>query len=307
MGWGGWMSDWNEWVIKLNTLRLRQNGRHFPDDIFKWIFLNENIWISIKVSLKFVSKGLINNIPALVQIMAWRLPGDKPLSEPMLVSLLRYICVTRPQIVNGLSGDSEVHIVHISRVIIAYTLESLSSEWLKWVDGLVSEVLLIIYFNYFSGQSRQRQCRSLTAVMMRNLMNHPRRRRNEFLPDHPRFHRQPCQLHLPPPTMAHHTFSFKNIHLKIPSTKWRPFCLSVSEFMSILQLILRFKFCRFHLWVTSCDLLCNINIGAFQWYEQHSTVESRAPLTRENQLVALAPWTPNFSDAPLATAHMPDR
>ena len=33
---------------------------------------------------------------------------------------------------------------------------------------------------------------------------------------------------------------------------------------------------------------------------------SRAPLTRENQLVALAPWTPNFSDVPLATTHMTD-
>ena len=37
---------------------------------FKCIFLNENIWISIKISLKFVPKGPINNIPALVQIMA---------------------------------------------------------------------------------------------------------------------------------------------------------------------------------------------------------------------------------------------
>ena len=57
----------------------------FPDDIFKCIFLNENTWIPIKISLKFVLKGPINNIPALVQIIAWRLPGDKPLSEPMLV------------------------------------------------------------------------------------------------------------------------------------------------------------------------------------------------------------------------------
>ena len=48
------------------------------DDIFKCIFLNENVWISIKISLKFVPKGLINNIPALVQIMAWRRVGDKP-------------------------------------------------------------------------------------------------------------------------------------------------------------------------------------------------------------------------------------
>ena len=68
-----------------NTLRPRQNGRHFADDIFKCIFLNENIWISIQISLKFVPKGPINNIPALVQIMAWRRLGDKPLSEPMIV------------------------------------------------------------------------------------------------------------------------------------------------------------------------------------------------------------------------------
>ena len=60
-------------------------------------FLNENEYISIKISLKFVPKGPINNIPTLVQIMAWRWPGDKPLSEPMMVCLLTYICVTRPQ------------------------------------------------------------------------------------------------------------------------------------------------------------------------------------------------------------------
>ena len=85
------------WWALFNTLRPRQNGRHFPDDIFKWMFLNENVWISIKISLKFVPKGLINNIPALVQIMAWRPPGDKPLFEPMMVSLPTHICVTRPQ------------------------------------------------------------------------------------------------------------------------------------------------------------------------------------------------------------------
>ena len=39
------------------------NGRHFPDDIFKWIFVNENAWISINISLKFVPKSPINNIP----------------------------------------------------------------------------------------------------------------------------------------------------------------------------------------------------------------------------------------------------
>ena len=83
--------------VTINTLRPRQNGRHFADDIFKCIFLNENVWIPTKISMKFVPKGPINNIPALVQIMAWRRPGDKPLSEPMLVSLATHICVTRPR------------------------------------------------------------------------------------------------------------------------------------------------------------------------------------------------------------------
>ena len=79
----------------------RQNGRHFPDDIFKCIFcLNENLWIPIKISLKFVPKDLINNIPSLVQIRAWRWPGDKPLSEPMMDSLLTHICIIQPQWVN---------------------------------------------------------------------------------------------------------------------------------------------------------------------------------------------------------------
>ena len=61
---------------------------------------SENVWITTKNSMKFVPKGPINNIPALVQIMAWCRPGDKPLSEPMMVSLLTHICVTRPQWVN---------------------------------------------------------------------------------------------------------------------------------------------------------------------------------------------------------------
>ena len=84
----------------VNTMRPRQNGRHIPDDIFKCIFLNENVWILLKISRKFVPKFPINNIPALFLIMAWCRPGDKPLSEPMMVSLPTHICVTRPQWVN---------------------------------------------------------------------------------------------------------------------------------------------------------------------------------------------------------------
>ena len=67
----------------------------FPDAIFKYFFLHQNVLILNKISL-----SPIINTPALVQIMAWRRPGAKPLSDPMVVSLLTHICVTRPQRVN---------------------------------------------------------------------------------------------------------------------------------------------------------------------------------------------------------------
>ena len=85
-----------------NTLRPRRNRRYFANDIFKYIFVNEHVWISIKISLEFIPKGPINNYPSLVQIMAWCRPGDKPLSGPTMVRSLTHICVTRPQWVNSL-------------------------------------------------------------------------------------------------------------------------------------------------------------------------------------------------------------
>ena len=66
-------------------MRLRQDGHLCADNIRKCIFFfNEDLWISIKISLKFVPKGPIDNIPALVQIMAWHQPGDNSSSEPMM-------------------------------------------------------------------------------------------------------------------------------------------------------------------------------------------------------------------------------
>ena len=95
-GWLAWCTGFR--IQPRNEhIEAEQNGRRFTDDIFKCIFLYENVWIPIWISLKFVPKGPINNIPALVQIMAWRRPGDKPLSEPMMVRLPTHICVTRPQ------------------------------------------------------------------------------------------------------------------------------------------------------------------------------------------------------------------
>ena len=100
----------NKW---LNTLRARQNGRLFTDDIFKRILFNENVWFSITISLKFVHEGPISKIPALFQIMAWRHPGNKPLSEAMLVSLLTHQFVTRPQWVNYFDGLLKQSVDHL--------------------------------------------------------------------------------------------------------------------------------------------------------------------------------------------------
>ena len=147
-------------LLTVNTLRPRQNGRHFADDIFKCLFINENVWISIKISLKFVPRCPIDNIPALLQIMAWRRSGDKPLSEPMMVSLPTHICVTRPQWVNienvcmrdaaaafgksqslGLPGSILIALAHSgsdkvteveSQSEIVYSMNIKGIHWLIW-------------------------------------------------------------------------------------------------------------------------------------------------------------------------------
>ena len=87
--------------ICVNRLRPKRNGHHFTDEFFKCIFFNKNVWISIKLSPKFVPKRPICNIAALVQIMAWYRPGNKPLSETTMVSLPTHICITQPQFYQG--------------------------------------------------------------------------------------------------------------------------------------------------------------------------------------------------------------
>ena len=61
-----------------------QDGHHFGRRHFQTHFHNEDVRISIQISLKSVPKGSIDKKPALVQVMAWRRTGDKPLPETML-------------------------------------------------------------------------------------------------------------------------------------------------------------------------------------------------------------------------------
>ena len=92
--------------IAMHSSTPRQNGGLFADDVFRWIFMNEKFCILIKISLKFVPKGSIDNIPAL-----WQWPGANQatshyLDHWVMIFLLTHICVTRPQQVNIYTAPS---------------------------------------------------------------------------------------------------------------------------------------------------------------------------------------------------------
>ena len=66
------------------SVNVHLQGHQFEDDIFKCIFLNTNFSILNQISLKFVREIPVDDKSALIQLMAWRLTGDKPLPEPMM-------------------------------------------------------------------------------------------------------------------------------------------------------------------------------------------------------------------------------
>ena len=121
---------------------------HFRKHLLEW----KCIWISIKISLMFVPK--VNNIPALVQIMAWRRPGDKPLSESIMVSLLTHICVTRPQWVNSTLSFSFSVPTHKVNTIPADAL-SPGHQKLWYHPNETFPVCLMVIFWEYSGNSEK--------------------------------------------------------------------------------------------------------------------------------------------------------
>ena len=149
----------------INTLKSRQNGHHFADDIFMCIFLNENVWIRIKISLKFVPKSPINNIPALVQIMAWRRPGNKPLFEPMMAILPMHICVIRPQWVQFFYKNHQfrhtglsllVTLCQLSNPLMTEILDLLSfhQSQYTWTFALNSSIATVRFWHSYKQQIR---------------------------------------------------------------------------------------------------------------------------------------------------------
>ena len=73
---------WADPSVDIWHISRRQNGWNFSDNIFKCILVNENHFISIQISLKFVHKGSSYHKSALVQIKTWRQIADTPLLQP---------------------------------------------------------------------------------------------------------------------------------------------------------------------------------------------------------------------------------
>ena len=71
-------------IVSWTHLPLDKMAAILADDISKCTFLNENDKILTQISLKLDPRSPIDNKPALVQVMAWRRTGDKPLPEPMM-------------------------------------------------------------------------------------------------------------------------------------------------------------------------------------------------------------------------------
>ena len=92
----------------VNTLRPRQNGRHFPHDISKCIFLNENVSVAIAILLKFVPTVPIDNKATLFHIMAWRRIAHTNLLWQIMgtfVSIFRYLHFRRTCVITTFNNN----------------------------------------------------------------------------------------------------------------------------------------------------------------------------------------------------------
>ena len=88
----------NEHYEMPHIFLLTHWGRDKMAAISQTTLSNAFSWMKMyEFRLTFHWSLFLNNIPILVQIMAWRRSGDKPLSKPMEVRLPTHICVTRPQ------------------------------------------------------------------------------------------------------------------------------------------------------------------------------------------------------------------
>ena len=123
----------------LTHLPMDKMAAILADDIFKRIFLNDNVRISIQISLKFVPRGSINNKPALIQVMAWRRTGDKPLPEEMLTQWRIYAAIAW--------GDD------LTFEVLSDSMSSRQSCWMISYDQKVSSKILKKNWSDVTGDS----------------------------------------------------------------------------------------------------------------------------------------------------------
>ena len=234
------------------TLRPRKNGRHFADDTFKHIFLNKNVRISIKISLKLLHKGLLYNIPALVQIMAWPPPPPPPWLDYRRI----YASLGLNELISPFPGLL-YHLNSMEHVSLVLT------HWGRVTHICVGNLTIIGPDNGLSPGRRQGIIWTNAGILLIG----------------------PWGTNLSEILIGIQTFSFKKIHLKMSSAKWRPFCVGLNE-LSVYLLT------HFAYWYISCNnswqayLRCphlSILVRDITWY---------IPQTR--MCVTRLQWTEHF-------------
>ena len=103
----------------INSSPHGHNGRHFADDIWRCILVNEYFSILIKISLKFVPEDPIDNEAALVQVMAWHRTDVKPLPEPMLTQFTDAYMRHHATVYSTICSDADL-IKHQSSASLAF-------------------------------------------------------------------------------------------------------------------------------------------------------------------------------------------
>ena len=192
-------------VTVINSSPLGQNGCHFANDNFRCIFVNEKFRILIKIALKFVPQGPIDNISALVSIMAWRQIGDKPLSKPILTRFT-------DAYMRHLGGW--VKNVHNDCLYLDLTTD----------DYLYPQVIWIKSFPHWSRVTHI--CvDNLTIIDSDNGLS-PGRSQAIIWTSARMLLIGPLVTNFGEIVFKIRIFSLKKMHLKTSSVKWRPFCLS---------------------------------------------------------------------------------
>ena len=83
--------------------------------------------------------------------MAWRRPGDKSLSEPMMESLLTHICVTRPQWVDTLRPEQNASCIMAASTIIRFS-------WILWYHKVIIRRFVDVYSSMHIVRYLKSQC-----------------------------------------------------------------------------------------------------------------------------------------------------